>query len=125
MADSTKFTFRVDDVSVNSKLSGKEGDMKTQLSAIATKFYNSGEKKQEEKFKVEIEQNSSFDSNQFVHLKVSSLMETALVAFAEHYPLGLKPDDFWKAILFGFAKHVDQNAEKLRDKFVSHEGKKP
>jgi len=44
-------------------------------------------------------------------------------AFYEHYPLIFSPDLIWTVIAQGFAHHVDQNAEKLRKKFVSHEGK--
>lgn len=53
-----------------------------------------------------------------------SLSSIALTAFANHYPLSLRPDDIWLAIAYGFAKHVDTNAEALRSKFVSFEGKK-
>ncbi|KAL9648544.1 hypothetical protein ABK040_012204 [Willaertia magna] len=34
------------------------------------------------------------------------------------------PDHVWLAIAQGFAKHIDNNAEELRNKFVDHEGKK-
>lgn len=44
-------------------------------------------------------------------------------AYAEHYPLVLSPDIIWLAIAQGFAQHVLQNAERLRGKFVRHEGK--
>lgn len=45
-------------------------------------------------------------------------------AFANHYPLVLSPDQIWLVIAQGFAFHVNANAEKLRKKFVDHEGKK-
>lgn len=45
-------------------------------------------------------------------------------AFAEHYPLALRPEHIWTLILQGVAAHVNQHAEELRSKFVSHEGKK-
>ena len=45
-------------------------------------------------------------------------------AFFGHHPLILSPDVVWLTIAQGLANHVDQNAEKLRDKFVSFEGKK-
>ena len=35
----------------------------------------------------------------------------------------LTPDLIWLAIIQGFAKHVNENAEKLRKAFVAHEGK--
>ena len=47
-----------------------------------------------------------------------------LTAYAEHLPLRLSPDDIWQVILHAFKIHVDLNAEKLRHKFVTHEGKK-
>jgi hypothetical protein len=44
-------------------------------------------------------------------------------AFAQHYPLVLTPDAIWLAIAQGFAQHVNENAERLRGKFVRHQGK--
>ena len=44
-------------------------------------------------------------------------------AFRKHYPLVLSPDSVWLAVMQGFAKHVNENAEKLRKMFVKHEGK--
>jgi len=51
-------------------------------------------------------------------------VESALMAFRDHYPLKITPDIIWITIMQGFARHVDKNAEKFREKFVSHEGKK-
>lgn len=45
-------------------------------------------------------------------------------AFFDHHPLVLSPDVIWLTIAQGLAAHVDQNAERLRDRFVDHEGKK-
>src|SRR5580658_2136668 len=45
-------------------------------------------------------------------------------AFYEHRPLTLSPDAIWFCIAQGFANHVSLNAEKLRHRFVRHEGKK-
>jgi hypothetical protein len=45
-------------------------------------------------------------------------------AFAEHYPLALRPQHFWLMISQGVATHVDLNAEALRGNWVAHEGKK-
>jgi hypothetical protein len=44
-------------------------------------------------------------------------------AFMDHRPLVLSPDMFWLLIAQGFAAHVNNNAEKDRSQFVSHEGK--
>ncbi len=44
-------------------------------------------------------------------------------AFQRHYPLVLSPDMLWLLIAQGFAIHIRENAEALRGKFVTHEGK--
>jgi len=43
-------------------------------------------------------------------------------AYAYHRPISFSPDMFWLLIAQGLATYVDNNAEKLREKFVSHEG---
>lgn len=45
-------------------------------------------------------------------------------AYQTHFPLVLSPDDVWTTIAQGFAMHVNENAEALRERFVGHEGKK-
>lgn len=66
----------------------------------------------------------SVSSNVLVDGFLRSLATIALSAFANHYPLSLRPDDVWLAIAYGFAKHVDSNAEALRSKVVSFDGQK-
>ena len=51
------------------------------------------------------------------------LIDAVHVAFAEHHPLTLSPDDVWLCIAQGFALHVDANAEALRSRLVRHQGK--
>ncbi len=46
------------------------------------------------------------------------------LAYKEHRPLEIAPDDVWLTIAQGFARHVTGNAERLRDRFVRHQGKK-
>lgn len=41
-------------------------------------------------------------------------------AYYEHCPLRLTPDSIWLTIARGFALHVNQYPEELRDRFVSH-----
>lgn len=48
----------------------------------------------------------------------------AQIAFAEHRPLVLGPEEFWLLLAQGFSNHVLENAEALRQHFVTHEGKK-
>lgn len=45
-------------------------------------------------------------------------------AFREHRPLAISPDMVWLLITQGFAEHVNNNAELLRKKFVTYQGKK-
>ena len=48
------------------------------------------------------------------------------LCFMHHLPLQLRPDDIWLIIAQGLAAHIshDENAEKLRKKFVDFDGKK-
>ena len=55
---------------------------------------------------------------------VNALAQAAHDAFYEHYPLVISPDAVWLCLAQGFARHVNQNAEKLRKRFVLFEGKK-
>jgi Domain of unknown function (DUF4419) len=52
------------------------------------------------------------------------LIEAVHRAFSEHRPLILSPDDIWLTVVQGFAHHVVENAEVLRHKLVSFEGKR-
>ena len=46
------------------------------------------------------------------------------IAYFKHYPLSLSVSQIWLLLLQSIGMHIDQNAEKLRKKFVKHEGKK-
>jgi len=59
-----------------------------------------------------------------VFTKQNLFAKAVHAAFFDHHPLVLSPDVIWLTIAQGLAHHVDQNAEALRHKFVSHEGKK-
>lgn len=48
----------------------------------------------------------------------------ATAAFAEHYPLSVRPQHFWLMILQAIAVHVGKHSEELREHWVLHEGKK-
>eukprot|EP00494_Astrolonche_serrata_P025830 UN26091 len=45
------------------------------------------------------------------------------MAYNYHIPLCLSPDDIWTIIIQGVSKHIELNAEDLRDKFVKFAGK--
>lgn len=53
-----------------------------------------------------------------------AFMEAVHTSYADHYPLIITPDSVWLTIAQGFGHHVNANAEKLRKRFVQHEGKK-
>lgn len=52
-----------------------------------------------------------------------ALLAAAHFAFSQHRPLVLSPDMVWVALVQGLARHVRNHAERLRDRFVSHQGK--
>lgn len=66
---------------------------------------------------------TSFDDAQLHHTGDNAMFSMLMMAYAQHRPLVLSPDDVWLCISQGFAQHVNQNAETLRDKLVFHEGK--
>jgi hypothetical protein len=55
--------------------------------------------------------------------RVHPLIEAVHLAFSRHYTLILTPDIIWLTIAQGFAQHVNNNAETLREQFVNHSGK--
>src|SRR5579871_1841203 len=56
--------------------------------------------------------------------RVPGLLGMVRRAFQDHRALILSPDIVWAAIAQGFATHIDANAEALRSRLVSHEGKR-
>lgn len=55
--------------------------------------------------------------------KNNCLARAVHMSFYEHIPLSLTPDAIWQTILCGLSIHISENAEKLRSKFVAHQGK--
>lgn len=54
---------------------------------------------------------------------VHPLVQMAHDAFYEHRPIVLSPDAIWFCLAQGFATHINLNAERLRERFVRHQGK--
>ena len=52
-----------------------------------------------------------------------ALLTAFRIAFYDHLPLRLSPDAIWITLARGFALHVNENAERLRHRFVGHRGK--
>ncbi|KYF80231.1 hypothetical protein BE11_43925 [Sorangium cellulosum] len=65
------------------------------------------------------------NAQQFLPAEEHGLLNAVHRAYAHHYPLVLTPDAIWLCIAQGFAIHVNENAERLRGKFVRHEGREP
>lgn len=55
--------------------------------------------------------------------KLHSLIDACFGAFQNHMALKLSPDVVWATYLQSVAKHIANNAEKFRKKFVSHDDK--
>ena len=53
---------------------------------------------------------------------VHSFLKAMELAWFEHHPIRLEPDQIWTMFLQSVAIHVSQNSEKLRSKFVDHDG---
>ena len=53
-----------------------------------------------------------------------SFVQTVHIAYSYHVPLTITPDVIFYLITSATAVHINQNAEKLRNVFVNHEGKK-
>jgi len=79
------------------------------------------------------DRNMKYSSKVLVHCKNveincachdGSLFGAFIQAYNNHEDITLVPDDVWITILFQFSKYINDNAEKLRSMFVSHEGKK-
>lgn len=55
--------------------------------------------------------------------QIHPLAQAVHAAFSDHRPLVLTPDAVWITLAQGFAQHVNNHAETLRSRFVSHQGK--
>lgn len=110
--------FPVDDVEVNAKVLPSHP---IDFPALGSAFYSD---RSGPRVTPTIEVTSDFSiqgsPNMIVHS--GSLVEAALLSFSQHYPLCIRPDDIWSLLSYGFAKHVEFNAEELRSRFVQHSG---
>ncbi|KAA6348098.1 hypothetical protein EZS27_004447 [termite gut metagenome] len=70
-----------------------------------------------------IEKQSEFPDS-LVFFAEHPVLQGFLMAYQEHRPLTISPDIIWLLINQGFARHVVNNAEALRNQFVDFEGKK-
>jgi hypothetical protein len=66
---------------------------------------------------------SSSNSKKLLFSANHPFVEAIHNSFASHRPIIITPDHIWLLIAQGFAAHVNNNSEKLRDKFVKHKEK--
>jgi hypothetical protein len=71
-----------------------------------------------------VESACDYTSEVVAGVERNALVHAVHLAFATHRPLVLSPDMVWLTLVQGFAHHVAANAEELRPRLVSHEGKK-
>src|SRR5262245_2941601 len=57
------------------------------------------------------------------HVHYQPLLAAVYTAFSQHRPLVLTPDAVWITIAQGVAHHMVVHGERLRSRFVSHQGK--
>lgn len=65
-----------------------------------------------------------FNENIYKEQTNNGLINAFLLAYNNHLPLKLKPDDIHIALQLIFSTFVNNNAEQLRDLFVDHKDKK-
>ena len=63
-----------------------------------------------------------WDSEKIWSLGYNKVLLGYLDSFIDHCPIKVSPNVIWQLILNAFSRHVDNNSEKLRNKFVNFEG---
>ena len=63
-------------------------------------------------------------TDELVDLGTQPVINGYLRAYQNHYPVTISPDIAWLLICQGFSRHVNNNSEALRHRFVDFEGQK-
>ena len=63
-------------------------------------------------------------ADELVDLGTQPVITGYLRAYQNHYPVTISPDIAWLLICQGFSRHVNNNSETLRHRFVDFEGQK-
>jgi hypothetical protein len=71
----------------------------------------------------QIEDESKY-GKEMIKMEMHPYIQAIHLAYSNHLPLILTPDMIWYLIASGASIHIRKNAERLRSKFVNHEGKK-
>lgn len=64
------------------------------------------------------------NGDKLTRITTNGFYDAFVYAYNNHGDVKITPDDVWITIMLYFKEYVNSNAEKLRTKFVSHEGKK-
>ena len=70
----------------------------------------------------EIESCSDYHQSAVAGTRYHPLLAAVYTAHSQHYPLTLTPEAVWITCAQGVAHHMLVHGERLRDRFVSHEG---
>ena len=70
-----------------------------------------------------VESCCDYSDNVVTNVYYHPLLAAVFLAYSEHRPLVLTPDSVWLTIQQGVAHHMLVHAERLRARFVAHEGK--
>src|SRR5262249_21944116 len=70
-----------------------------------------------------VESCSRYHGKLVAEVRSHPLIGALHAAFSSHRPVTLSPDIIWLTLCQGFAHHINMNAETLRRRLVSHEGK--
>jgi hypothetical protein len=70
-----------------------------------------------------IESCSDYHGTVVADIRYQPLLAAVHTAFSQHYPLVLTPDAVWITIAQGVAQHMAIHGERLRDRFVAHQGR--
>ena len=71
----------------------------------------------------DIESCSDYHGSVVAHVKYQPLLAAVYMAFSQHRPLVLTPDAVWITIAQGVAHHMAIHGERLRSRFVAHQGR--
>src|SRR5687767_6078737 len=71
----------------------------------------------------DVESCSDYHGSVVAKVDYHPLLAAVYTAYSEHRPLVLGPDAVWLTIAQGVAHHMALHGERLRSRFVSHQGK--
>ena len=95
---------------LDSSLISKEEMENAEILSIEKKIFHCSSKLDEERY--------------IAGLEGHPILKGYYQSYVNHVPVSVNPDILWMLIVQGFSRHIDQNSESLRNKFVDFDGKK-